>query len=164
MMKQLDFQALSSNDGVGRGPARKTLPLTLPILLVLVIAFSTMGAAASLTVKIEGIEKLEGVLRVTLVDSKEAYDGSGGVASVQIKVTQSTHTFMLDGLKEGTYALSMMHDVNGNGELDKNVVGMPIEPYAFSNNAEANFGKPKFEDVAFEVVAGANETTVTFPN
>lgn len=135
--------------------------------LVCLVAFLpgiwSVASAASLTIKVEGIEKTEGVLMLRLVDSEEAFEGSsGGVASVQLKVTQSHHTFMIDGLTAGTYALRLMHDLNGNQELDTNLVGMPTEPYAFSNNAKANFGPPKFKAAAFEIVEGDNETTVTF--
>jgi uncharacterized protein (DUF2141 family) len=48
-------------------------------------------------------------------------------------------------LPSGDYALSVFHDVNGNGELDTNQVGMPIEPYGFSNDAAGNYGPPSFE-------------------
>jgi len=44
-----------------------------------------------------------------------------------------------------------MHDLNGNGELDTNFVGLPQEPYGFSNNATANFGPPKWNDIRFQL-------------
>ena len=44
-----------------------------------------------------------------------------------------------------------MHDENGNGELDANFVGIPKEPWGFSNNAKGKFGPPKWEDVQFSI-------------
>ena len=44
-----------------------------------------------------------------------------------------------------------MQDLNGNDELDSNLVGMPREPWAFSNNAAGRFGPPKWKDVRFEM-------------
>ena len=42
-----------------------------------------------------------------------------------------------------------MHDVNGNDALDSNIVGMPTEPYGFSNNAQGSFGPPAWQDARF---------------
>ena len=46
-----------------------------------------------------------------------------------------------------------MHDLNGNGELDANFLGMPREPWAFSNNAVGRRGPAKWEDAKFEISA-----------
>ena len=45
--------------------------------------------------------------------------------------------------------ITVMHDRNDNGELDANFVGMPTEPWAFSNNATGSFGPPGWEQVKF---------------
>lgn len=57
-------------------------------------------------------------------------------------------------LPEGTYALAFFQDLNGNGKLDKNMIGYPKEPFAFSNNAPANFGPPKWRDAVFKIESG----------
>ena len=41
-----------------------------------------------------------------------------------------------------------MHDLNGNGRIDFNLIGIPTEAYAFSNNV-GRFGAPKFEEASF---------------
>ncbi len=51
----------------------------------------------------------------------------------------------------GTYAASVFHDKNMNGELDTNMFGFPKEPYGFSNNAVGYFGPPNFSQSSFEV-------------
>jgi len=43
-----------------------------------------------------------------------------------------------------------MHDLNGNGELDTNFMGMPIEGYGFSNNPEV-MRRATFEEARFEL-------------
>ncbi len=35
--------------------------------------------------------------------------------------------------------------------MDRNLIGMPVEPYAFSNDAVGNFGPPTFEQAKFKV-------------
>ena len=39
-------------------------------------------------------------------------------------------------------------DDNGNGVLDKNFFGIPIEPYAVSNNFRSKWKEPTFTDAA----------------
>lgn len=52
-------------------------------------------------------------------------------------------------LKPGVYALSAFIDTNENGKLDKNFIGIPKEPYCFSNNFTPLFTAPEFADCSF---------------
>jgi uncharacterized protein (DUF2141 family) len=52
------------------------------------------------------------------------------------------------------------HDVNGDGEMNFNPFGMPVEPYAFSNNAVGNMGPASWERARFNV-NGAVVQTIT---
>jgi uncharacterized protein (DUF2141 family) len=49
-------------------------------------------------------------------------------------------------LKSGEYAFAVFQDLNENGKLDKNWVGIPTEPYGFSNDPVIRFGPPSFKD------------------
>ena len=49
------------------------------------------------------------------------------------------------------YSFSFYHDVNSNKKLDKNFIGIPKEPYGFSNNQAGRFGPPNFEDSKIEL-------------
>ena len=51
--------------------------------------------------------------------------------------------------KEGTYTLALYLDENKNNRLDKGLLGQPLEPYAFSNNARGSFSEPSVEDQRF---------------
>jgi uncharacterized protein (DUF2141 family) len=53
--------------------------------------------------------------------------------------------WVVHDLVPGTYAVALFHDRNSNGFLDKKALGIPKEPYGFSNNASATFGPPSFE-------------------
>ena len=44
--------------------------------------------------------------------------------------------------------------MNGNQELDRNLIGIPTEPFGFSRNARGSFGPPSFEQMEF---AAGNE-------
>jgi uncharacterized protein (DUF2141 family) len=54
-------------------------------------------------------------------------------------------------LPAGEYALSVFQDVNDNGKLERNFIGIPKEPAGLSNNLRPRFGPPKYKDAAFTV-------------
>ncbi len=54
-------------------------------------------------------------------------------------------------LPAGEYALSVFQDVNDDGKLERNFIGMPKEPAGLSNNLRPKFGPPKYKDAAFTI-------------
>ena len=64
-------------------------------------------------------------------------------------------------LAPGRYGIAAIHDINGNGKLDSNLLGVPTEPFGFGNDAKVNFAPPDFADMAVTVGAGTVETSVT---
>jgi uncharacterized protein (DUF2141 family) len=57
-------------------------------------------------------------------------------------------------------SLRAFRDTNGNQKLDTNLLGIPSEPYAFSNNAKAQFGPPKPEATLFTLKPGLNRQAI----
>ena len=53
----------------------------------------------------------------------------------------------------GTYAMAIYQDVNSNGKIDKNLIGIPTEPYAFSKNYKPTVKAPAFRDCSFNYMA-----------
>ena len=57
-------------------------------------------------------------------------------------------------LPAGEYALSVFQDVNDDGKLERNFIGIPKEPAGLSNNVRPKFGPPKYKDAKFTVAVG----------
>ncbi|MBL8201348.1 MAG: DUF2141 domain-containing protein [Chromatiales bacterium] len=57
-------------------------------------------------------------------------------------------------LPAGEYALSIFQDVNDDGKLERNFIGIPKEPAGLSNNLRPKFGPPKYKDAKFAVTVG----------
>ena len=57
-------------------------------------------------------------------------------------------------LPAGEYALSIFQDVNDDGKLERNFIGIPKEPAGLSNNLRPRFGPPKYKDAKFAVTVG----------
>ena len=59
-------------------------------------------------------------------------------------------------LTQGDWAVAITQDLNNNDKLDKNFIGIPTEPFAFSNNVRPTLAPPAFEDCKF-TVSGAGK-------
>jgi uncharacterized protein (DUF2141 family) len=108
------------------------------------------GQNVNLTVSISGLKSNMGVLQVGLYNSGETFLKSAykGISS-EIKGNGATVTFV--DIPKGEYSISAFQDENSNGKLDKNMMGIPSEDFACSNNAKGFMGPPKYADAKFKV-------------
>jgi uncharacterized protein (DUF2141 family) len=125
--------------------------------LALIAALSGASAfAGDLTVKLHGIRVQTGVVKVAVVDSQEAWDGKAApVQADGVPAQAEEASFIFKDLKPGSYAVMITHDENGNGKLDTNLMGMPLEGYGFSNNPQV-MRKPTWDEARFEVPASGS--------
>lgn len=114
--------------------------------------------AADLTVEIKGLTSANGKVLIALYDKADGWMKQGW-KTAGAPAQKDGVTYEFKDLPMGDYALSIHHDENGNGKFDTNLVGMPIEPYGFSNDAMGNFGPPTFEQAKFKL--DADKKTVT---
>lgn len=99
-----------------------------------------------------------GAIMVVLFDSQAGYDGDRPVRVARIDVAAGAVSTTFDGLPVGDYAVKSFHDVNGDGQMNTNPFGMPIEPYAFSNNAVGNMGPASWDRARFAVSGETRQT------
>ncbi|MCC2545444.1 DUF2141 domain-containing protein [Hymenobacter sp. BT175] len=67
-------------------------------------------------------------------------------------------------LPPGEWAVALTQDTNNNDRLDKNMMGIPTEPYAFSNNIRPKFSAPGFDECKFVVKGPAQVVTISMKN
>ncbi len=135
---------------------------TLAALAATCILMSVPAAnanAADLNVEIKGSGD-KGNVMVALYKQTDKWMrmASGGSQMLPAKKDGVAVTFK--DLPEGEYAVSLFVDENGNGKLDSNAIGIPIEPYAFSNDASGAFGPPTFEQSKFVVSKDAKTVVI----
>jgi uncharacterized protein (DUF2141 family) len=130
------------------------------ICLALLALLPLCSHAADLTLEVEGLDasRLEGsALMVAVYTEAGQWPGQPAVGRrfpLTVSAAGGRLTVVIQGAPDGPVALSAFHDVNGNGRLDRNPMGLPTEPYGFSNNASGNFGPPRFEQAVFTPEAG----------
>jgi len=134
---------------------------SLTALLALIAAPACAHAAAvepaRLTLTFEPGAKT-GAVMVSLFDTEAAYSGGAPVRVARIDVAKGERAVTFGNLKEGTYAVKAFHDVNGDGKMNLNPFGMPVEPVAFSNDAPVNMGPPAWERARVTVKGAVAQT------
>ena len=126
----------------------KTLIKTLCFIAPLLAA--NLASAAELTVQIEDVKSSEGQLTVAVYNSSDTFLKKP-LTGVRTQATTEGKTLVIKDLPPGEYAIVVMHDVNQNGKMDKNFLGIPTEDYAFSNNAMGKMGPPSFDAAKFQL-------------
>jgi uncharacterized protein (DUF2141 family) len=126
-----------------------------------VSAFAADDAApTTLTVTVSNIQSLSGSLQIGVFRSEAGWDGNEAINGAVVTVDEATETATIHGLAPGDYALKMYHDVNGDGAMGTNLMGIPTEPFAFSNNAVGRFGPASWDAAMFTVSTGENSHSI----
>ncbi|MEP0984979.1 DUF2141 domain-containing protein [Ekhidna sp.] len=134
--------------------------LSLSILFLFSMGVSFAQVSCELKIRVENIKKLQGSMKIAIYDHEDHFL-KREILSKGKPIEDHNVEFIFNGLGKGIYAISVYHDENDNGELDANFMGIPSEPYAFSNNAKGMFGPPSFEDCQFEIVDGFQEIVIS---
>lgn len=134
---------------------------TAPVLAADNYAKEGVTGAAGITVTLTGIKDIKGAVTAGLYNSEDAYKNGGTVRGVRVDVAADTVIISYSDLPDGEYAIKLFHDVNGNGDLDANLFGIPTEPFAFSNNAVGKMGPAKWKDAKFTIINGDNTHAIT---
>jgi uncharacterized protein (DUF2141 family) len=110
---------------------------------------SARAAAQDLEVIIKNVDDRPGALMVGLFDSEKTFLKKAMRGEKLIAHAGSVRA-VFKNVKPGEYAISVFHDVNENGKLDKNFIGIPKEGVGASNDAMGSFGPPSFEKAKFK--------------
>lgn len=129
--------------------------------LLTTAALSLLGGAscayaADLTVVVQNIQQDTGNIMLGLFSTPESFPKvatQGMFVPAAKRDATGRVTLVLRDLAPGQYAVSAFHDIDSNGKLNSNLMGMPTEPYGFSNDAQGQFGPPAFEAAAITLPA-----------
>ncbi len=103
---------------------------------------SDLGA---LSINLEGVRSTKGKLHIAIYDNAESFPKEGQFL-MKKQLPADQRLVIIDNLKFGEYAIAVYHDENNNGKLDKNFLGIPTEPYAFSNDLKPKWKRPTYEE------------------
>jgi uncharacterized protein (DUF2141 family) len=106
-----------------------------------------------LIVTVESINEEKGSIRVGLFRTKDEFLKKATYGKV-VPVRGKAVKVIFDDLDPGSYGISIIHDLNDNGELDTNALGIPKEGFGFGNNAMGMFGPPSFDKASVTIDHG----------
>ena len=135
------------------------------VLAVVLILFAIPASASELRITLEGIRSQQGTILIGLYDSLQSFaraielsDEEGFLndpdrfAAVALRANAAMQSAVVfTNLDPGQYAIILFHDENGNGKLDSNALGVPTEPYGFSNNVRGFLGPPAYQKAVMHV-------------
>jgi uncharacterized protein (DUF2141 family) len=105
-----------------------------------------------LTVVVTGAATESGKIIIALcADGNQWANNTRPFRSAAVSLRNGGAEYVFSDMPLGTYAIKAFHDENGNGTMDKNALGMPIELYGFSNGARARYGAPSFQSACFRL-------------
>lgn len=84
--------------------------------------------------------------------------GQHAMKTVTARVNGKTAKCVFAKVPKGNYAVMAFHDLNNNGKLDTNWIGIPTEGVASSNNAKGKMGPPSFKSARFKVAGRFTQT------
>ena len=127
-----------------------TLLSILKLQLILALGYMSFDSlqdknTITLNIDIEVTKYNKGQIAIALFNNSDDFLKTP-IRSDAIAVKENKVTVVFTEIPKGTYSFSYYHDVNFNNELDTNFMGIPKEPYGFSNDQKGSFGPPSFEE------------------
>jgi len=126
--------------------------------LVLASAALALVEPGSVTVLVDGLRSDAGAVEINLYSSEEAWARGDALQSARIEANQAPVRAVFSELPAGEYAIRVFHDVDGDGQLDLNRMGVPAERYGFSNEARPRFRAARHDEAAFTLEPGEART------
>ena len=115
---------------------------------------------ADVEIQVQGLRNTNGLVRLCLTRNPAHFPACNeDRAAVKATVPARQAGSLRLRVPVGVYALSVIHDENGNGRLDK-FMAIPREGFGFSRNPRIRMGPPRFDEVRFPIPAGGARQVV----
>ncbi|MCP5072827.1 MAG: DUF2141 domain-containing protein [Rhodobacteraceae bacterium] len=112
-------------------------------------------SAGGIDLTITGFTQDNGTARIVVMAGSQGYRGEVDAERVvSVPIHNGQAHWAANDITPGDYALIVHHDQNANDDLDRPLIGLPLEPYGYSSGAWTSLGLPGWEDVRFSVSDG----------
>lgn len=117
-------------------------------------AASVAATAGTLSIRMSGFRSADGQVLIAVYRGEDGFPSEPGKAWKSVVTRVSGDRASVDiAAPPGEYAFAIVHDENGNNQMDTNWIGMPKEGLGTSNNAKGRMGPPKYRDAKFTIPA-----------
>lgn len=104
-----------------------------------------------LGVTVTGLTPLQGQAIVSLFNEKKRFLKKPMKMITEPVPDDDRLSVVFNDLEPGVYAVSVIYDMDSDGELDTGIFRIPSEPIGVSNNVRSKFGPPKWKKAQFEL-------------
>ncbi len=112
-------------------------------------------------VDVSGLHNNTGQVVCALFASRNGFPHDLDKALMRTSVAISNqHASCEFHVKPAPYAITVVHDENSNGKLDRNVIGVPTEGVGISGSQKPHFGIPRYERAEFNFPGGRLELPI----
>ncbi len=135
------------------------------MVLLAASAAAQAGDKGNLNITIKQIKNANGQLLICLFSKPDNFptckgDGAGARA-FGTRAKKGAVSVVLKQLPVGTYAISVAHDQNDDGKIERHLLfGYPTEGAGMSNYPKPPFGKPHFETARFQLSKGTGTVEI----
>ena len=111
------------------------------------------SSSGSLRIHVDQIQPSKGHIIALLSNDDEGYPNDRNLAFrvSQVEVKGAVVELAMDNIPPGNYVVSLFHDSNNDGELNRYWYGAPKEGVGVSNNVKGSFGPPDYEKCVINV-------------
>ena len=120
----------------------KTLFTTLIVLIITALSYAQEGN--TLIVKVNNAKNDQGKM-IYGIYTKDQFMKAAPILAASVEVKDGVAIATFENVPDGEYAIMVLHDLNGNEQMDFEANGMPKEDYGLSNNS-LGYAPPTWED------------------
>jgi uncharacterized protein (DUF2141 family) len=143
-----------------RDMSRAVIKHLIIILLVIVLPIeaqttkeSAVDSTGAVQIFVTGFRSDDGVARIAMFRGKKGFPNDSskaywkGISEIDNRVAK----ILLSAVKYDTYAISVYHDANRNGKLDRKWRIIPKEGFGSSNNTREEKQGPTYAESSFVI-------------
>ncbi len=124
---------------------------------------STAELTGTVVISYENIDPNQGMVEASIYNKSETFLVKDRfIQRKRAEVVNGKSQIIFENIPFGKVAVGSYHDVDADGEYDKNWVGLPAEPYAFSKAPCSRLRKPYFEEVSVDFTKSGQVIELTF--
>lgn len=129
--------------------------------LLLCPTLAPAAGSASVTVVVSALASTSAAVKLYFYNARDKFLTKGGYVFMRVVKPDGQKQVSLPvDLPLGDWAVAITQDTNNNDKLDKNFMGIPTEPFAFSNNVRPRLSPPDFNDCKFTVSGTGKVVTI----
>jgi uncharacterized protein (DUF2141 family) len=128
--------------------------MTRALWMTLVPLLAADRPTSSVTVEVSGLASARGVVECVLWAGPDGFPTDTARAQAKVTAratTQRRATCTFAEVTAGTYAVSVWHDEDEDGVVNRGLFGIPTERYGWSNDPRPLMRAARFDEATFSV-------------